>query len=531
MILVVLAVGAYVLGQVGVQAQAQNQLQTEPIQRGDLTVTVKASGIVRSNQTINLSWQTTGTIGEVYVKVGDLITSGQELASLEPTSLAQAVISARVSLIDAQKNLDDLLHSRLQAAQAQQALEDAQHALEDAQDPELVTANAMKALAEAEKNFANAKTQLAIVQTKPSQSAIDQAHANLLLAKNVLDQTKDSIERIQKRQNIPPSTFFFSEIKKFYRQILENLELKLIRDQRSYDEALEKYNSLLEPPDPSDLLVAEANLAKTQAELAKAQLDWERNKDGPNQADIAVLVAQLEDSKRVWERLKEGPDPAELAAAQARVDSAQAVLNLASLTAPFSGTVTELLGKPGDLVAPGALMIRLDDMTRLNVDINVSEIDINNIQVGMPVQLVFEAIPDIIRSNNGSITQPEGYQGQVTQVTSYGQESQGGVIYRITVEITNPDQFIKPGITADADLVLRELKDVLLIPSSAIRFSAGSRVVYLLQNEQPTPIPVQIGASAGSKSEVLAGDLAEGDQILVDPPPGLPEYQPPSSNP
>jgi HlyD family secretion protein len=529
---VILAISAYILGQVGVRALAQNQLQTVPVQRGDLSVTVSASGTVRSNQSVILGWQTTGTIGEVDVKVGDLVTTGQLLASLEPTSLSQAVISARISLIGAQKNLDDLLHSKIQAAQAQQAFEDAQHALEDARDPDLTRANALQALAEAEKNVENARTQLAIVQKQAPQSAIDQAQANLLLAKNVLDQTKASVTRIQNRLNRPSSTYLFFESKEFYRRILENLNLKLLGDQRSYDEALEKYNSLLEPPDPNDLLVAEANLAKTQAEFAKAQLDWERIKDGPNQADIAVLEAQLEDAAREWARLEDGPDPADLAAAQARVDSAQAVLNLASLTAPFSGTVTELLGKPGDQVAPGVLMIRLDDLTRLNVDINVSEIDINNIQVGMPVQLTFDAVPDSIRAINGSTVQPETYQGRVTEVRGYGQESQEGVVYRTSVEIANPDEFIKPGISADADLVLRELKDVLLIPSSAIRFSAGQRIVYLMRDEQPTPIPVQVGASAGSKSELLAGNLAEGDQILVDPPAGLPEYQPPdSSNP
>ncbi len=343
----------------------------------------------------------------------------------------------------------------------------------------------------------------------------------MLLTKNVLDQTKASVQRIQNRLNRPASTYYFFESKEFYRRILENLEFKLVRDQRAYDEDLEKYNSLLEPPDPNELLVAEANLAKAQAELAKAKLDWDRIEEGPNPADIAVLEAQLEDAEREWERLKQGPDPADLAAAQAQVDSAQAVLNLARLTAPFSGTVTEVLGTVGDQVAPGVPMIRLDDLTQYVIDINVSEIDINNIQIGMPVLLAFDAIPDNLRSSDAPSEQLEDYQGRVIEVQSFGQEIQGGVVYRTKVQITNPDQFIKPGITADAELVLRELKDILLIPSSSIRFSAGERIVYILQDSQPIPVSVQIGATAGELSEVLAGDLTEGDQIVVDPPPGL----------
>ena len=103
-------------------------------------------------------------------------------------------------------------------------------------------------------------------------------------------------------------------------------------------------------------------------------------------------------------------------------------------------------------------------------------------------------------------------------------------MYQATVELTDPDQFIKPGITASADLVVQELKNVLLIPSSAIRFSGGQRIVYLMRNEQPTPVPVQLGATSEAKSEVQAGDLSEGDLILVDPPAGLPEYEPPTGN-
>ncbi len=355
-ILAGLAVGAYFIGQA--RAQAQDKIQTQAVQRGDLTVTVNASGVVHSNQTATLNWETTGTIDAVNVHAGDLVTTGQMLANLEPTSLSQAVISARISWINAQKNLEDLLQSKLQAAQAQQALEDAGQALEDARDPELTRANAQQTLAEAEKKVADARTQLAIVQKRPPQSAIDQAYANMLLAKNNLDNTQSSVDRIQKRLDQSPTAYFFFESKEFYRRILDNLKLKLVRDQRTYDVAAEKYNRLLEPVDPNDLLVAQANLAKAQAELAQAQRDWERVQDGPNQADIAVLEANLADAQREWERLKDGPDPADLAAAQAQVDAAQAVLNQANITAPFDGTITEVIGQTGDQVTSGMPMFR-----------------------------------------------------------------------------------------------------------------------------------------------------------------------------
>ncbi len=148
----------------------------------------------------------------------------------------------------------------------------------------------------------------------------------------------------------------------------------------------------------------------------------------------------------------------------------------------------------------------------------------------MPVQLTFDAIPANLRSSDAASSEQAVYQGQVSEVLTYGQESQGGVVYQATVELNDPDPLIKPGITASADLVIRELKDVLLIPSSSIRFSNGQRIVYLMRNDQPTPVAIELGATSESNSEVVSGDLAEGDLILVDPPAGLPEYQPSSES-
>ena len=272
---------------------------------------------------------------------------------------------------------------------------------------------------------------------------------------------------------------------------------------------------------------ARRRLAIDRRDIQRA---WERVKDGPNQADIAVLEAGLADAQRAWERLKDGPDPSDLAAAQAQVNAAQSVINQATLMAPFTGTITQVSGMPGDQVASGTTMFRLDDLSRLAIDLQISEIDINHIRVGMPVQLTFDAIPARVRSGNAQTSGLAVYQGQVTEVLSYGQDVQGGVVYQATVELVDPDQFIKPGITASADLIVREIDDVLLIPSSAIRFSGGQQIVYLMRDGQPTPVPVQLGATSETSSEVQAGDLSEGDLILIDPPAGLPEYQPASGN-
>ena len=155
--------------------------------------------------------------------------------------------------------------------------------------------------------------------------------------------------------------------------------------QQRYDAAVRNLNGLTGTSSATDQAVADANLASAQAQLAQAQREWERVKDGLSEADIALLEAQLADAQREWERLKDGADPEDIAAAEARVAAAQAAIDQAHLTAPFAGVITQVESKVGDQVAPGTPGFRLDDLARLLVDVQVSEVDINRIKPGQDV--------------------------------------------------------------------------------------------------------------------------------------------------
>jgi HlyD family secretion protein len=290
------------------------------------------------------------------------------------------------------------------------------------------------------------------------------------------------------------------------RETLRNLDLALTKDQLYYEGKLKKYNDLLAPADPTDVVLAQANLEKARAQLADAQRQWERVKDGPTSAEIALAEAQLADAQRNWERLKDGPDPADLAAAQARVDAVQAALNQVHLTAPFAGTVTLVDVQPGDQVAPGSPAFRLDDLSRLLVDVQVSEVDINQVQSGQPVVLTFDSIL------------AQEYHGQVVEVASVGQTDQGVVNFTVTVELTDADQRVKPGMTAAVTVVVSELEDVLLVPNRAVRSLEGKRVVYVLEDGRSVPVEISLGKSSDTHSEVLSGDLQPGDEIILNPP-------------
>ena len=221
--------------------------------------------------------------------------------------------------------------------------------------------------------------------------------------------------------------------------------------------------------------------------------------------DLALAKAKLDDAQREYDRLA-GGNVAEIAAAQARVDAAQATINLARLTSPFAATVTESIPLPGDQVSAGASAFRLDDLSSLLVDVEVSEVDINSVVVGQSATLSFDAILN------------KAYHGEVVQVAQAGTEASGIVNFKVTIELTDADRFVKPGMTAAVNIIVNELADVPLVPNRAVRLVDGKRVIYLLKNGAPVKTEITLGASGDTVSVIAGGDVQEGDVVILNPP-------------
>jgi HlyD family secretion protein len=223
-------------------------------------------------------------------------------------------------------------------------------------------------------------------------------------------------------------------------------------------------------------------------------------------ADLALKKAQLDDAQRAYDRLKNGPNQEDLAAAQAQVDAAQATVNTASIISPINGTVTQAEPLPGDQINMNQLAFRVDDLSTLLVDVQVSEVDINNVSLNQPATLTLDAIPN------------QTYHGEVVEVSQAGDTSSGAVNFTVTVQLTDADIAVKPGMTVAVNIVTKQIKDQLLVPNRAVRSQNGQRVVYILQNGQAKPVSVTLGASSDTESVVTGGQLKEGDLIVLNPP-------------
>jgi HlyD family secretion protein len=440
LILAVIGIGAYFIYQRSTQANQDlaAQYQTETAQRGDLVASIGATGVVRSNQTALLNWQTTGTVEGVDVEMGAQVSGQETLATLSQISLPQNVILAEAELANAKKALDDLYVNA-----------------------EIAKVKAMQEIVTYERAYRDAQYQLDNFTVPTDQADMDAVEA-IEVMKQRLEEARAAFE--------PYKYASSSDAKR------EELKEALDNAQSDYNTAVKR-------------LEYEYSVQVAEANLERAQNDYDKWKNGPGAEDIS--------------------------AAKARVAAAQATLDLAHLAAPFTGIITKVNIKPGDRVAPGTPAFQIDDLSRLLVDVNVSEVDINQIQKGQDILLSFDAVPDKV------------YHARVFEVDPVGTTVQGLVEFLVTAELTDTDENVKPGMTAAVNIVTNELNNVLLVPNRAVRIVEGNYVVYILKDGQLVPITIQLGNSSETMSEVLEGELQEGDAIVLNPPANIESGGPP----
>ncbi len=426
-------------------AQRSQTYETAPVTRGTLNTTILASGSVRARQSAVLNWQASGKVGRVTVSLGDTVQAEQELAALDPTSLSQNLIQAQSDLISAQQALQDLKdNAGTAAAEAQSKLVAAQKELDDAKT------------ARASLNYKRA-----------SQDTIDAAHANLVLAQTEVDNAQSFFDQVKDRP----------ETDQLRAQALSNLATA----KQKRDRNLANYNWLVSGPDPIEVAQADARVKLAETSLADAQRAYDKVKDGPSADDLKL--------------------------AENRVTIAQAAVNQSRITAPFSGTVTSLTALPGDIVSPNQEALRLDDLSSVYVDLQVTEVDINKIQVGQSAEVTLDAVADA------------KFNGQVVEVGQVGSTSGGVVYFGVTLQIKESDPRVRPGMTASASIAVSSQQGVLLVPNRAISTQNGRHIVYVPGSNGTgfRPVTVQVGDSDESNTIITSG-LKEGEQIITNPP-------------
>jgi HlyD family secretion protein len=158
------------------------------------------------------------------------------------------------------------------------------------------------------------------------------------------------------------------------------------------------------------------------------------------------------------------------------------------------------------------LFLIATDLTKMEVDTNVSESDIGGIKQGNAATFTVDAFPK------------RAFSGTVSQIRQSPQTVQNVVTYDVVVSVDNSDLALMPGMTAASRIVIAQRNDVLRVPNQALRYvsgrlagtnESGQAGVWVLRDGQPVSIPVVLGLEDDSFTEVSGGNLQPGDQIIT----------------
>ena len=256
---------------------------------------------------------------------------------------------------------------------------------------------------------------------------------------------------------------------------------------------------------------ARAGLVLTEANEQRSRTLWAQDSIAKQALDTAV---QARDSARAM---------VEQTSAQLAKD--RTTLDYTVIRSPVSGVVVNRAVDLGQTVAASfqtpTLFQIAQDLSKMQIDSSFAEADVGRIVVGQTVQFTVDAFPD--RTFNAT----------VKQVRLNPTTQQNVVTYDVVVGVDNPGQILMPGMTAYVNVQVAQRKAVLVVPNAALRFrpadaaaSAAARkppspggapqgAVYVLEAGRPRPVSVQTGIGDGRVTEIVAGDLKPGDQIVV----------------
>ncbi len=268
----------------------------------------------------------------------------------------------------------------------------------------------------------------------------------------------------------------------------------------------------------ANLLQAKAQLEKDKAALVYAKLTYDRY-EGLGKTSAASKDA-VDNARGAYDQAvaQVDLDQAIIAQRDAQLAAAQVNLDYTNIISPVDGTVVSRNVTMGQTVAASfqtpTLFLIATDLTKMQVDTNVSESDIGGVHEADKAAFTVDAFAK------------RTFDGTVTQVRQSPQTVQNVVTYDVVVSVDNSDLTLKPGMTAATRIVIDQRNDVIRVPSQALRYSPGGlpasgngkaaqAQVWALRDGKPVAVPVVAGLDDDSFTEIIKGELKPGDQIIV----------------
>lgn len=532
--------------------QETTERQTTTVERGDLIVSIPADGNLDMPREVALKFGTPGTVKEVFVVEGQKVTEGTLLAKLDDTTQKLAIASAQYNVELAMNELVEKIHPAvmgypkmypdtstvLRVEQAQEELGRAQKFLEQGKYqeaaaelrlaihdlqacyemlnvPEIAMSlqgydeflgtpvdnypDISKAIKLLEQDLAR----LAEIQTLIEQGSYEDGKAELNTAQYKLNETHQLVKSLSGRIRVS-------------QRIGECCQQLTTQGSRAGATGLMP----LPYPDTSTSLDW---LNQIEEELQKIQLCKEA--EGCDALELSTLLRMAQHDVEMSQTILEDNElifrsgvnlkalrgyNLNLQIAEQDLKRYKEELMKTEILAPFDGTVVDIGVKENDQLSSfdysSKTAVHLVDTSTVEMDGVVDEIDIYKVKVGQKAIVIVDALPNV------------ELKGKVTFISPFGTRETGVVEFPITISLESTEIELKGGLTATADVIVEEHKNIIMVPNRAIKGSPGDYWVEVVIDEKKITTekrPVILGTQNDQFSEVISG-LSEGEKVIVE---------------
>lgn len=473
---IVIVAGAYMI------FGGENGKQVIVVEKGDVIEQVSATGKVEPNREVELGFDRSGKIGAVYSEVGDLVSAGNVIASLEAFDL-RADVSKALALLEEEK-----IKLRELRSTTPKSFSDANKNLESAiRDGFVAADNSVRnRVDQFFKNIPD-NPQFEVKFENGNFVHYFAVPSNTVLNLNrqrseveiILNNWKTKINDLDPKRNFSDATGLISDLNKvaiFLGDVAQAVNT-FTPAKFEYETTVTTYKS---------------TVSSARTEVSKAITDLVAAKEKFNSAPV---VSEGGDFETILGQ------EAKVAQAEAALGSLRASLAKTSMVAPFSGVITKQDAKVGGTVSAGASLVSLASQNQMYIEANISEINIGKVLVGNRVNVNFDAFPS------------EVFSGKVTFIEPGDLILEGVVNYKIRVELDNFDDKIKKGLTANLDIETSRKNDVLSVPLYALTKEGDLYYANKVVGNNIERVPVQIGlVGYDGRVEILEG-LSSGDTL------------------
>ena len=422
------------------------QYLTAKVERGNLRNTVTATGTLQAVTTVQVGSQASGTISALNVDFNSKVKKGQVIAQLDPSTTQAQVQQARANLEQARAGL---VQARAAVAQSRAGVTDAQ-----------------------------AKTMAANSTVQNQTAGVASARANVMALKA---QSDDALSFLKQQESL--------------------LKAGVVA-QRDYDMANTAYKGALARYDQAAAQLNQAIVSEQSAAGAGV---------AQTQAQVQQSQAQVQQSQ------------AQVQSAEAQVQQAQAALQLAEINlthttiqSPIDGIVVSRDVNVGQTVAASlsapTLFTIANDLKKMQVIANIDQADIGLVEQAKSVQFTVDAFPS------------DSFTGAIQQIRLNPVNTQNVVTYNVAIEVSNPEEKLKPGMTTNLTFTIDERSNVLKVPNAALRFTpqdaSGQRGTGQRANRgsSQSQTAADAGGSAATQNQAQRGGEGGGRASNFAPP-------------